>query len=70
MDEVFQAMKPKEADQKKTKSRTEVKVNKKLQKRFFPPDYDEQQIQQVILGLLDGWAIEHNPDYKNEKISG
>ena len=70
MDEVFQAMKPKEADQKKTKSRIEVKVNKKLQKRFFPPDYDEQQIQQVILGLLDGWAIEHNPDYKNEKISG
>lgn len=70
MDEVFQAMKPKEADQKKTKSRTEVKVNKKLQKRFFPTDYDEQQIQQVILGLLDGWAIEHNPDYKNEKISG
>ncbi len=70
MDEVFQAMKPKEADQKKTKSRIEVKVNKKLQKRFFPPDYDEEQIQQVILGLLDGWAIEHNPDYKNEKISG
>ncbi len=70
MDEVFQAMKPKEADQKKTKSRIEVKVNKKLQKRFFPPDYDEQQIEQVILGLLDGWAIEHNPDYKNEKISG
>lgn len=69
MDEVFQAMKPKEVDQNKTKPRTEVKVNKNLQKRFFPPDYDEQQIQQVILGLLDGWAIEHNPDYKSEKIN-
>lgn len=45
-------------------------VNQNLQRRFFPPDYDEEQIQQVILGLLDGWAIEHNPDYKNEKISG
>ncbi|MFR7986293.1 MAG: ParB/RepB/Spo0J family partition protein [Clostridia bacterium] len=70
MDEVFQAIKPNPAAQKKTKLRTEVKVNKNLQRRFFPPDYDEEQIQQVILGLLDGWAIEHNPDYKNEKISG
>lgn len=70
MDEAFQAIKPNPAAQKKTKLRTEVKVNKNLQRRFFPPDYDEEQIQQVILDLLDGWAIEHNPDYKNEKISG
>lgn len=69
MDEVFQAIKPNPAAQKKTKPRTEVKVNKNLQKRFFPPGYDEEQIQQVILRLLDGWAVEHNPDYTSKTIS-
>ena len=54
MDEVLQAMKPDRAIQKQIKPRAGVRVNKKLQKWVFPPNYDEEQIQQVILGLLDG----------------
>lgn len=70
MDEVFQAMKPGTKISKQAKPQTEVKVNKKLQKRFFPPEYNEEQIQQVIVSLLEGWAEENNPEYKREGLTG
>lgn len=47
----------------KSKSESGLKINKKVRDRYFPKEYDDNQIQNVLLILLDRWAAENNPEY-------
>ena len=49
--------------EKKKKSESGMKINKKVRNRYFPREYDDDQVQNVLFTLLDRWAAENNPEY-------
>lgn len=40
-----------------------IKLNKKVKQKYFPPEYDDSNINDIIEQLLSVWAKEHNPNY-------
>jgi cellulose biosynthesis protein BcsQ len=42
-----------------------IKVDRDIQQTYFPKDYSEQEMQDLLITLLDTWAREHNPEYQS-----
>lgn len=46
--------------------RSGVKLNKKTRQKYFPEDFDDDKIEQIITELLESWAVQNNPGYEKE----
>lgn len=40
-------------------------MDRNIQQTYFPKDYSEQEMQDLLITLLDAWAREHNPEYQS-----
>lgn len=65
MDEVYALLKPKPNISKQAVRSVGIKVNKNIRKKYFPKDYNDEDVNEVIVKMLDKWAAEFNPEYKD-----
>ena len=52
---------------KQPKYKPVFKVSRKARKKYFPAEYDEHDIENVIESLLENWAREHNPSFGEDR---
>lgn len=68
IDDVHKLLKPSQIQEPlESRPKAAIKINKSARKRFFPQNYDDYQIQQVIEELLGAWAKKHNPEFEEGK---
>lgn len=70
VDEIFRLLKPERETAKQEVPKVRIKVDRKIRNTYFPKEYSDEEMQDILITLLDTWAREHNPDYPGEIPGG
>lgn len=66
VDEIFRLLKPERETVNQKSPKVRIKVDRKIRNTYFPKEYSDEEMQDILITLLDTWAREHNPDYPGE----
>ncbi len=66
LDDVVLLLNLGKSSQTRPAKRLGIKVDRDIQQTYFPEDYSEQEMQDLLITLLDAWAREHNPKYQSD----